>query len=83
MITINIEKAKKIHQDSIRKAREPLLAELDIKFQRSLETNKDTKQIIAQKQELRDLTNYPELIAAKTPEEIKAAWPEILGEKPF
>ena len=57
MITINIEKAKEITKQKLRRDREPLLAEQDILFQRALETSADTTDIVAEKQRLRDITN--------------------------
>lgn len=56
MITINIYKAKNIKKEMLRAERIPLLQELDVKFQRALESNSDTSEIIAKKQELRDVT---------------------------
>ena len=57
MITINIEKAKEITKQKLRRDREPLLAEQDILFQRALETGADTTDIVTEKQRLRDITN--------------------------
>ena len=51
---INIAKAKEIHKENIRIAREPKLAELDIEFQKTLETSADTTAIVAKKQALRE-----------------------------
>lgn len=81
MITININKAKEIHRNAIRKAREPLLQKLDVDFQRALETGQDTSAIVQQKQVLRDITQHPDLEAAQTTDEIRAFWPEVLGPK--
>lgn len=81
MITININKAKEIHRNVIRKAREPLLQKLDVDFQRALETGQDTSAIVQQKQVLRDITQHPDLEAAQTTDEIRAFWPEVLGPK--
>lgn len=57
MITVNIDKAKQITKDKIRKTRKPLLEAQDIAFQRALESGADTSAIVAEKQRLRDLTN--------------------------
>jgi hypothetical protein len=57
MITINLDKAKQIKKESLRQEREPLLSKLDVAFQRAMETNADTSEIVAKKQELRDVTN--------------------------
>ena len=58
MITINIEKAKEITKEKLRADRKPLLEAEDVKFQRALETGADTTDIVAEKQRLRDITNY-------------------------
>ena len=57
MITVNLDKAKQITKDKIRKTRKPLLEEQDVAFQRALESGADTAPIVAEKQRLRDLTN--------------------------
>lgn len=57
MINVNLDKAKEITKDKIRKVRKPLLEAEDVKFQRALETSADTSAIVAEKQRLRDLTN--------------------------
>ena len=44
---IDMAKAKEIHKAKIREARTPKLAELDIEFQRALETSADTSTIVA------------------------------------
>lgn len=57
MITVNLDKAKQITKDKIRKTRKPLLEAQDVVFQRALESGADTAPIVAEKQRLRDLTN--------------------------
>ena len=47
-------KAKELHKGNIREARTPLLASLDIEFQKALETGADTSVIVTKKQALRD-----------------------------
>ena len=56
-ITINMDKAKDITKERLRKERESLLAAEDIKFIRAQEEGSDTTAIIAEKQRLRDITN--------------------------
>lgn len=56
MITINLDKAKEIKKESLRKARKTLLEAQDVAFQRALESNSDTTAIVAEKQRLRDIT---------------------------
>jgi hypothetical protein len=83
-VEINLEKAKEIHKNNIRAARNPLLAELDIQFQRALESGSDTSEIVAKKIALRDATIDAKISLATTPEELKAAWnEELLGSSPY
>jgi len=55
MITVNFEKAKTLTADRLRQERLPKLQELDVQYQRALESGADTTDIVAQKQVLRDL----------------------------
>ena len=73
----DMEKCRAIHKDKLRLARAPLLAALDVEYQRADEADdKAAKADIAKrKQALRDVTAAPEIEAAKTPEELKAVWP--------
>lgn len=70
MITINIDKAKEITKDRLRTEREPLLVAQDVLFQRALESSADTTSIIAEKQRLRDITNFVD--SATTTDQLKA-----------
>ncbi len=56
MIVINNEKAIEIAKEKIRVIREPKFKQLDLDFQRALETGSDTTLIVQEKQRLRDLT---------------------------
>ena len=77
-------KAKEIHKTNIRYARTPKFAELDIEFQKALETSADTSAIVAKKQALRDAPADSAIDAAKTESELKAAWDTaILGTSPY
>jgi hypothetical protein len=69
MITININKAKNITKDRLRIERAPLLQAQDVAFQRALESNSDTSDIVAEKQRLRDITKLVD--EATTLEELK------------
>ncbi len=81
---VNITKAKEIHKDKIRAARESKLAALDIEFQRALETGSDTASIVSKKQALRDAPADSAIEAAKTDTELKAQWnTTILGDSPY
>ena len=68
-IKVNMQKAKEKAKRILRKQREPLFLDEDIKFQRALESGEDTSLIVAEKQRLRDL---PELAdSASTLDELK------------
>ena len=69
MITINVDKAKEITKERLRAERAPLLAALDVQFQRALETGADTTAIVAEKQRLRDITQLAD--QAQTLDELK------------
>ena len=81
---IDMAKAKEIHKTNIRAAREPKLAELDIEFQRALETGASTTDIVAKKQALRDAPADSDIDSASTTDELKAQWKtDILGSSPY
>ena len=46
---VDMAKAREIHKENIRVARKPKLEELDIDFQKALETSADTSAIVAKK----------------------------------
>jgi hypothetical protein len=69
-IVQDIAIAKEIKKDKLRKERAPLLASLDIEYQRALEENKGTNQIVEKKNKLRDITK--EVDKVNTIEELKA-----------
>ena len=79
---INTTKAKEIWLEHYRRARTPLLSALDVDFMRAVESGNATlqKEIASKKQALRDVTKTD---LPNTLEEIKATWPEILGQNPF
>jgi hypothetical protein len=68
-ITVNLSKAKDITKDRLRAERAPLLEALDVQFQRALETNADTTEIVVEKQRLRDITQLAD--TATTTNELK------------
>ena len=70
MITVNLDKAKEITKTRLRKEREPLFLAQDVAFQRALENGEDTKDIIAEKQRLRNLPTLAD--SAATLDELKA-----------
>ena len=81
---VNMAKAREIHKNKIRDARAPKLAELDIEFQKALETSADTSAIVAKKQALRDAPADSGIASASTTDELKAQWKtDILGTSPY
>ena len=81
---IDMAKAKEIHKEKIRIARKPKLAELDIEFQRALETGADTSAIVAKKQALRDAPAADAISTATSESELKAQWDTTnLGDSPY
>ena len=57
-VEVSLAKATEITKNRLRAEREPLLAAQDVAFQRALETGADTSAIVAEKQRLRDITNF-------------------------
>tara|TARA_R100000353_G_scaffold59546_1_gene47292 strand:- start:48 stop:515 length:468 start_codon:yes stop_codon:yes gene_type:complete len=83
-IKTNINKAKEIHKTNIRNARTPKLAELDIEFQKALETSASTTDIVSKKQALRDAPADTAIDAATDEAGLKAQWnTSILGNSPY
>ena len=83
-IETDMTKAKEIHKDKIRIARTPKLAELDIEFQKALETSSSTTDIIAKKQALRDAPAASGISTAASEADLKAQWDTPnLGTSPY
>ena len=81
---IDMAKAKEIHKNNIRNARTPKLAELDIEFQKALETSADTSLIVSKKQALRDAPAAAGITTATSATELKQQWDTtILGNSPY
>jgi len=81
---IDMAKARDIHRNKIRKARAPRLAELDIEFQKALETGSSTTDIVNKKQALRDAPANSDIDSASDPDALKAQWQtDILGPSPY
>ena len=81
---IDMAKAKEIHKKNIREARARKLAELDIEFQRALESSSDTSTIVAKKQALRDAPADSAIDAATDEAGLKAQWnTSVLGASPY
>lgn len=66
-------KAKEIHRNILRAERAPLLADLDVQYQKADEKNDAAEKmdIAKRKQELRDITKLPSIEAATTIEDLK------------
>ena len=80
----DMAKAREIHKTKIREAREPLLAALDIEFQKAQETSASTTDIVAKKQALRDAPADSGIAAASDEAALKAQWnTAILGISPY
>lgn len=71
-VDIDVEKARPIHMEKIRKVRDRKLEALD------LETLKG-RDVQAEKQKLRDLPSKVDLSNARTIDELKAIWPTELN----
>tara|TARA_Y100001937_G_scaffold119208_1_gene174592 strand:+ start:265 stop:528 length:264 start_codon:yes stop_codon:yes gene_type:complete len=84
IIKTDMAKAREIHKTNIRQARSPKLAELDIEFQKALETGASTTDIVAKKQALRDAPADSGIVAASDEASLKAQWKtDILGSSPY
>ena len=84
VIETDMTKAKEIHKTNIRNARTPKLAELDIEFQKALETSSSTTDIVSKKQALRDAPADSAIDSASDEAALKAQWnTSILGDSPY
>ena len=81
---IDMAKAREIHKDKIRFARIEKLAELDVEFQKALETGASTTDIVAKKQALRDAPADAGIASASDTDALKSQWKtDILGTSPY
>ena len=81
---VDMAKAREIHKTNIRAARTPKLQELDVEFQKALETGASTTDIVAKKQALRDAPADSEITSAADTDALKAQWKtDILGTSPY
>ena len=81
---VDMAKAREIHKDKIRAARAEKFKELDIEFQKALETGASTTDIVAKKQALRDAPADSGIAAAGDADALKAQWKtDILGNSPY
>ncbi|MFZ5789787.1 MAG: phage tail assembly chaperone [Pseudomonadota bacterium] len=77
---VDMPKARAIHMERIRKARDAELAKLDVPYLKAQERGDQAAmaQIAAQKQALRDIPQTFDLTQAMTPEALEAIWPKDL-----
>ena len=81
---VDMAKAREIHKTNIREARTPKLAELDVEFQKALETGSSTSDIVAKKNALRDAPAASGIATAANTVELKAQWDTTnLGTSPY
>ena len=81
---IDMAKAREIHKNNIRIARRPKLAELDVEFQKALETGASTTDIVTKKHALRDAPADSSIASASDADALKAQWKtDILGSSPY
>ena len=84
IITTDMAKAREVHKTRIRAARVSKLAELDVEFQKALETGASTTDIVAKKNALRDAPAAAGISTALTETDLKAQWDtSILGTSPY
>lgn len=81
-LSVDMQKARNIWRDKMRRARAPLLSALDVDYQRADEMGDSESKILvaSKKQELRDVTSISSIEDAQTPDALKEIWPECLGE---
>jgi hypothetical protein len=83
-INVNMTKARAIHLEEIRKARNLELAKEDVNMMIANESGTSSEQdaVKAKKQTLRDIpATFDITTGVDTPEELKAKWPAELPER--
>jgi len=81
---VDMVKAREIHKNNIRVAREEKFKELDVEFTKALETGASTSDIAAKRQALRDAPADSGIDAASDTDALKAQWKtDILGSSPY
>ncbi len=80
VIKIDLEAAREIHKTRLRAARVAAFDAVDVSRNIAIETGSKNQMANAKRHaaELRDVTKHPDLLNARTPEEIAAFWPAIL-----
>lgn len=71
-ISIDMDKAREIHRENIRRDRAPLMAALDVAYQRADEAGDSAAKadVVARKKVLRDLPADPRIDAAQTADDL-------------
>lgn len=79
--TIDLELAKEVWRQKMRPVRNERLKVLDIEWMRAMELGdyQAAAKVVARKEELRNITKRDELKYAKSLDEVKAFWPEVLN----
>lgn len=80
--TVDLSRARTLHMDNIRQARDKALIALDVPFMRAVESGDlaEQQRIREEKQRLRDIPSTFDLSIYATATEIKAAWPTGLDQ---
>jgi hypothetical protein len=80
-VEVDMPKARAIHMNYIRRARDKKLAELDPLWMKATGQKKavEADAIEAQRQKLRDIPQTLDLSQAATPDDLKAIWPAELA----
>ena len=78
MITINMEKAREIWKQKLAIEAETKIEELNKLYHVYIDEGKDPAPVIEKRKLLRNITNDKAIDAAKTPEELKKVFPEVL-----
>lgn len=78
IITVNMDKARMIWRAKIAAVRDERIADMNRLYQVYIDNGIDTAPVIERRTALRNVTQDPAIDVAKTPEELKAIWPDIL-----
>lgn len=77
-VVVDLPKARDVHMERIREARDAELEASDVEMTRALENGDDITALKAKRQALRDLPQTFDLTTAATADELKALWPAEL-----
>jgi hypothetical protein len=80
MITVNMAKARMIWRAKIATVRDERITEMNRLYQVYIDNGIDPAPVVERRTALRNVTQDPAIDAAKTPEELKAIWPDILDD---